>query len=228
MTIEDQVLAGQAALGQLMRQFLAVNDFKHVQFMQMAHAVTGARWLHSSQISSLKTGGTRNLTCFPLLSVAAVNRRIYEINAGLAAVPPGSSRSDWEHRIPMLRSDGLPLDVGDLWRVYVGELEPPLFSAQDLPQIDDRLAANLSAKLHQLYMAHCKQADREPMAQLPVALSLFHGDSEEQRLLKGVLLGVLELSGDQAIGLAPELANFLGQLLGEPFSERQVLELALN
>lgn len=228
MTIADQVLAGQAALGQLMRQFLAVNDFKHVQFMQMAHAVTGARWLHSSQISSLKTGGTRNLTCFPLLSVAAVNRRIYEINAGLAAPPLGSSRSDWEHRTPMLRPDGLPLDVGDLWRVYVGEMEPPLFSAQDLPQIDDRLAAGLSAKLHQLYMTHCKEANREPVAQLPVALAPFHGDAEEQRLLKGVLLGVLELSGDQAVGLSSELANFLSQLLGTPFSERQILELALS
>lgn len=228
MTLEEQVVAGQAALGQLFRQFLAVNGFKHIQFMTMAHAVTGVRWLHSSQISNLKAGGTRNLTGFPLFSVAAVNRRIYEINAGLASPPAGSPRADWQDKQPMLRPDGQPIDIGDLWRVYFGEMEPPLFSQQELISLDDRLAQALSSNLHTLYMAHCQAAGSEPMAYLPVALGLFPGSKEEQKLLKGVLLGVLELDAEEATALAGQIAEFLSQLQGKEVSERQVMELALQ
>lgn len=228
MDLEAQVIAGQAALGQLMRQFLAVNDFRHVQFMTMAHALTGVRWLHSSQISSLKTGGSRNLTGFPLFSVAAVNRRIYEVNAGLADPPPGTPRLDWENKQAMLRPDGQPLDIGDLWRIYFGEMEPPLFSDLELASFDDRLAVTLSQKLHDLYMEHCKGVSSEPMAYLPVALGLFPGSADEQKLLKGVLLGVLELDASEATALSGPLAEFLSRLLGKEFSERQVMELALQ
>jgi len=227
MTLEAQVVAGQEALGKLFRQFLAVNDFKHVQFMTMAHAVTGVRWLHSSQITSLKQGGSRNLTGFPLFSVAAVNRRIHEVNAGLAAPPPGTPKSDWEGKQPMLGPDGQPLDLGDLWRIYFGEMEPPLFSDLELSSFDDRLAATLSQRLYELYMAHCQQAGSEPMAYLPVALGLFPGTASEQKLLKGVLLGVTELDAEEASALAAPLAEFLGQLQGKAISERQVMELAL-
>lgn len=228
MDLEAQVIAGQAALGQLFRQFLAVNEFKHIQFMTMAHAVTGVRWLHSSQISNLKTGGTRNLTGFPLFSVAAVNRRIYEVNAGLASAPAGTPKGDWEGKQPMLRPDGQPIDIGDLWRIYFGEMEPPLFSHQELSAFDDRLAQTLSRSLHTLYMAHCQAAGSEPMAYLPVALGLFPGSKDEQKLLKGVLLGVLEFDADEATALAGQIAEFLGQLQGKEVSERQVMELALQ
>ena len=227
MPLEQQVVAGQEALGKLFRQFLAVNDFKHVQFMTMAHAVTGVRWLHSSQITNLKQGGSRNLTGFPLFSVAAVNRRIHEVNAGLATPPPGTPRSDWEGKQPMLRPDGQPLDLGDLWRIYFGEMEPPLFSDLELSSFDDRLAATLSQRLHELYMAHCHNAGSEPMTYLPVALGLFPGSASDQKLLKGVLLGVTELEADEAAALAAPLAEFLSQLQGKAVNERQVMELAL-
>ena len=227
MNLEAQVEAGQEALGKLIRQFLSVNDFKHIQFMTMAHAVTGVRWLHSSQISSLKSGGSRNLTGFPLFSVAAVNRRIHEVNAGLAGPPPGTPKGDWEGKQAMLRPDGQPLDLGDLWRIYFGEMEPPLFSNLELNSFDDRLAAQLSLRLHELYMAHCQSAGCEPMAYLPAALALLPGSSSDRKLLKGVLLGVNELDAEEATVLAAPLAEFLSQLQGKAFSERQVMELAL-
>ncbi len=211
-----------------MRQFLAVNDYKHVQFMTMAHAVTGVRWLHSSQITSLKQGGSRNLTGFPLFSVAAVNRRIYEVNAGLAAPPPGTPKSDWEGKQPMLRADGQPLDLGDLWRIYFGEMDPPLFSDQDHAPFDDHLAIKLSQRLHRLYIEHCQAVGSEPFSYLPVALGLFSGDGEQQKLLKGVLLGINELDAEEATALAEPLAGFLSQLQGKTLNERQVMELALS
>lgn len=228
MDLEAQVSAGQAALGQLIRQFLSVNDFKHVQFMTMAHAVTGVRWLHSSQISNLKTGGSRNLTGFPLFSVAAVNRRIYEIGAGLAKPPAGTPRSDWEGKVPILRPDGQPVDIGDLWRIYFGEMEAPLFSNVEAVSFDGRTAAGLSHALHVIYMEHCRSTGHEPMAYLPKALALFPGSSEEQKLIKGVLLGVLELDTDEATDFAGQIAEFLGQLLGKEFSVRQLMELSLQ
>jgi hypothetical protein len=228
MDLEAQVAAGQEALGRLFRQFLAVNGYRHVQFMTMAHAVTGVRWLHSSQITSLKQGGSRNLTCFPLLSIAAVNRRIYEVNAGLAPPPPGTPKTDWEGKQPMLRPDGQPLDLGDFWRIYAGEMEPPLFSDQDHVQFDDTLALKLSQQLHGLYVKHCQAAGSDPFSYLPIALGLFHGNQEQQKLLKGVLLGVTELDADEATDLSDPIADFLSQLQGKAFNERQVFELALS
>lgn len=228
MDLSQQVSNGQAALGKLVRQFLSRNDFRHVQFMTMAHAVTGARWLHSSQISTLKQGGSRNLTGFPLFSLAAVNRRIYEVNTGLAAPPAGTPRSDWEHKQPMLRPDGQPLDIGDLWRIYFGEMDAPLFTDMDLPEFDDKSAATLSRRLHELYIEHCKSQGHEPMAYLPVAIALFQGDADQQKLLKGVLLGVIDLDAEQAQDLGDAISRFLTQLLGRDFSLRQLMELSLG
>ena len=224
---ESQVVAGQEALGRLFKQFLAINDYKHVQFMTMAHAVTGVRWLHSSQITNLKQGGSRNLTGFPIFSVAAVNRRIYEVNAGLAAPPPGTPKSDWEGKQPMLRPDGQPLDLGDLWRIYFGEMQPPLFSDQDQAPFDDQLAIKLSQRLNRLYLEHCQSIGSEPFSYLPIALNLFTGTPEQQKLLKGVLLGITELDGDDATAMTEPLAGFLSQLQGKTVTERQVMELAL-
>ncbi len=228
MDLEAQVASGQEALGRLMRQFLAVNGYKHVQFMTMAHAVTGVRWLHSSQITSLKQGGSRNLTGFPLFSVAAINRRIYEVNAGLAVPPPGTPRGDWEGKQAMLRPDGQPLDLGDLWRIYFGEMEPPLFSDQEQDPFDDASALKLSQGLNRLYIEYCKSVGSEPYSHLPTALALFEGTPEQRKLLRGVLLGVTELDGDEATDLTDSLAAFLSQLQGKAVNARQVMDLALS
>lgn len=226
MDLEQQVARGQEALGRLIRQFLNINEFKHVQFMTMAHAVTGVRWLHSSQVSTLKRGGTRHLTGFPLFSVAAVNRRLYEVNNGLQPVPAGTRASDWKEKHPMLRPDGQPLDVGDLWRIYFGEMEAPLFSEEEAPGITEGLAAALSQQLHRFYLQHCASHGHEPMAYLPAALALIECDAETRKLLRGVLLGVLELDGEQLEELQETLANWMSQLTGKGISVKQLLALA--
>lgn len=223
--LEAQVVAGQEALGRLLRQFFAVNDFKHIQFMTMAHAATGTRWLHSSQISTLKQGGTRHLTGFPLFSVAAVNRYIFNVNAGLASPPTGTRKADWEGKHPMLKPDGQPLDVGDLWRIYFGEMEPPLFTLDGIEEIDEPMAQKLSVKLHDYYLDHCREQGVEPMAFMATALKGFKADPAMAKLLRGVLLGVLELDAATATDLLPALADWMGQLQGKEVNERQVLAL---
>lgn len=226
MDLELQVSKGQEALGKLIRQFLAINGFKHVQFMTMAHAVTGVRWLHSSQVSTLKRGGTRHLTGFPLFSVAAVNRRLYEVNNNLQPVPPGTRASDWKDKRPMLRPDGQPLDVGDLWRIYFGEMEAPLFNEEEAPEITDQLAQALSQQLHRFYLQHCASHGQEPMAYLPAALALMDSDAETRKLLRGVLLGVLELDPLQLEELQEGLASWMSQLTGKEISGKQLFALA--
>lgn len=224
MSIERQVEIGQKALGRLVRQFFAVNDFKHIQFMSMATAITGVRWLHSSQISVIKAGATKNLTGFPLFSIASVNRRIHDINAGLAKPPKGTLPEDWEGKQAMLRPDGKPLDIGDLWRIYFGEMEPPVFTAEDL-SFNQQQAGVLSKQLHRLYLQHCGNANVEPLAHLNTAMGLFNADADDRQIVKAVIVGITELEADDASRLAPNIAEFLAALTGNEFSERQVFEL---
>lgn len=226
--LEEQVAAGQEALGRLIRQFLAVNGFKHVQFMHMAQAVMGVRWIHSSQLSTLKQGGTKNITSFPLYSIASVNRRIFEIGNNLAKPPQGTAKADWVDKQPMLRPDGQPLDVGDLWRIYFGEMEAPLFTNGEIDELDEVSAKKLSENLCQLYLQHCREREQEPMTYLATAMNTFPGTEAQWRQLKGVLLGVVDLEPEEAVGLADKIAQFLSNLLGKEISKRQVLELAFG
>lgn len=228
MELEQQVEAGQAALGRLIRQFFAVNSFKHVQFMQMAHALTGVRWLHSSQISTLKRGATKNLTGFPLYSVAAVNRRIYDISQGTATHPPGTRAADWAEKKPILRPDGSPIDVGDFWRVYFGEMEPPYFTDRLIIEVDDKLALNVSKQVS----AMCQEvAEREQIGLLELLPRFLEAydcrDAAEERLIKGLVVGVIDLDAEQLTSMANGLAQGLQVITGKPWSEEAIFELAL-
>lgn len=227
-SLEEQVAAGQEALGRLIRQFLAVNGFKHVQFMHMAQAVMGVRWIHSSQISTLKQGGTKNITSFPLYSIACVNRRIYEVNNDLAKPPQGTAKADWVEKQAMLRSDGQPLDVGDLWRIYFGDMEAPLFTNGDIDELDELAAKKFSENLHKLYVEHCQKQEQEPMSYLASAMNMFPGTESQWKHLKGVLLGVVDLEPEDAVGLSEKVAAFFSSLLGKEINKRQILELAFG
>ena len=227
--LESRVQHGQQELGKLIRQYFAINNFTHLQFQAMAHAVMGVRWIHSAQISTLKReGGTKNLSGFPLYSIACVNRKLYEIIQGTAKIPPGTRKIDWEGKLPMLTEQGEPLTVGDLWMIYFGELEPPLFTNQEEIQLDDNLAKKLSKKIHYIFMDYCKKNNKEPMAFLPEALAMFIATTEGKKMFRGVLLDVIELNEDTAKEYVVPMADFLSTLLNKDFTERMVYELALD
>jgi hypothetical protein len=223
--LEAQVTKGQASLGQLIRQFLAVNDFKHVQFMSMAHAVSGERWLHSSQISTLKRGATKNLTGFPLYSVALVNKKIWEINRGLAGIPSGTRKEDWENKLPMTGPDGDPLDVGDLWRIYFGEMQAPFFSGVDAtPGIDEESARKSCNQMHSLFRKLSNQKKLDSLALVTEALKSYpSADAEKIKQAKGVLLGVTELTPDELMESADEYAEMLSKMTGEKIEVYDIL-----
>lgn len=226
--LEEQVNEGQAALGRLIRQFIAVNDFKHVQLMLMAHAVTGVRWLHSSQISTLKQGATRNLTGFPLYSLAAVNRAIFEINNNSTTIPRGTKSTDWKSKLPMLNADGKPLDIGDLWKIYFGEIKPVLFSEDESLHLDDTLAANVSNQLNSMYIDYCKENQLEPVEHFDLIIKLANLTKDEQRTLKGVLFGAVDLSAEDASELLPKLTSLISEISGQSITNQQLYELALE
>ena len=223
--LEKQVVKGQAALGQLIRQFLAVNDYKHVQFMSMAHAVTGERWLHSSQISTLKRGATRNLTGFPLYSLALVNRKIWEINRGLAGIPGGTRKEDWENKLPMTRADGDPVDIGDLWRIYFGEMDPPLFNDVDSnPGIDDESAKKSCEEMHKVFKKLSEDRDVDSLTLIKEAVKAYPSkDPEHIKQVKSVLLGVSSLTADELMEAADEYAEMLSLLLNRKIQVYDVL-----
>lgn len=228
--LEDQVLEGQAALGQLMRQFLAVNDFKHVQFMGMAHAVTGVRWLHSSQISTLKRGGTKNLTGFPLYSVAAVNKAIWEVNNGLREIPKGTRKEDWENKLPMIGPDGDPLDIGDLWRIYFGDMKPPLFSQSHITvDIDKNLAQKICEQYGDAFTTLAEAKGRDQMDTVRQALSVYPAtNSDDLRKVKGVLLGVIDLTPDEVIDTIDDYAEMFSELSKRTIAIRDIYECRLK
>jgi hypothetical protein len=227
--LEQQVDQGQGALGRLIRQFFLVNDFKHVQFMQMAHALTGERWLHSSQISTLKRGGAKNLTGFPLYSVAAVNRRLWEIERGTAKHPPGTRPDDWEGRKPIMNpATSLPVDIGDLWRIYFGEMEPPYFTEKPVVELDDRLAENISKQIADIVTDCAIKKGTSLVAYIDQTLLQCDDiNATEARLLKGVCLGVIDLNAEQVTECVDGIAELLSVVKGEKFSESRVYELGL-
>jgi hypothetical protein len=214
--LEAQVTKGQAALGQLIRQFLAVNDFKHVQFMSMAHAVSGERWLHSSQISTLKRGATKNLTGFPLYSVALVNKKIWEINRGLAGIPSGTRKEDWENKLPMTDPEGNPLGIGDLWKIYFGEMQAPFFNEVDAtPGIDEESARKSCSQIYSLFKTISAKNDIDSLTFVQKALEAYPStDKDKKRQAKGVLLGVTILTPDELMESADEYAEMLSKLSG--------------
>jgi len=227
--LESKVQNGQQELGKLIRQYFAVNNFTHLQFQAMAHAVMGVRWIHSAQISTLKReGGTKNLSGFPLYSIACVNKRLYEIIQGNEKVPPGTRKIDWEGKLPMLTAEGNPLTVGDMWMIYFGEIEAPLFSNKIEIELDAHLAKRLSKRIHDIYMDYCKDNSKEPMSFLQEALAMFIANPEGKKLFRGVLLDVIELDEYTAKEYASSIADFLSNLLNKDFNERMVYEMALD
>ncbi len=227
--LEAQVERGQAALGRLVRQFLAVNDYKHVQFMQMAHALTGVRWLHSSQISTLKRGAAKNLTGFPLYSLALVNRRIWEVNAGTASAPPGTRQEDWLGKSPMVSGDGDPLDIGDLWRIYFGEVDAPFFDHREIIEVDDDLAGLICTKISTIFAERSgslKTGQTEWLDQVMERNAVRTRD--RMRLIKGVFLGVAEMDAAELTANVGVIAKMLYELTQKEFTEQQVYELCLD
>lgn len=224
ISLEQQVDQGNAALGQLVRQFFAVNDFKHIQFMGMAHTVTGERWLHSSQISSLKRGGTKHLTGFPLYSLAKVNQRIWEIGEGIAKAPPGTKADDWKDKMPMMNdAEGRPLDVGDFWRIYFGEMPAPLYTNQNM-EIDDSLAKEICKKVTELFIRKAQEHEQTPM---DFAKELIHyfpvSEPDILRKVTGVLLGVIDLKGEEMTESIDDYTEMLSEGLGENIKVRDMI-----
>ena len=227
--LEAQVAKGQHNLGRLIHQFLAVNDLKHVQLMSMATATMGVRWIHSSQVSTLKKGGTKHLTGFPLYSIACVNRKIWEVNSGLSDVPKGTRKEDWEDKLPMVKEDGNPLTVGDLWMVYFGEMEPPLFTAKDGFDIDDRLAEDIGKRVKEMFDRKVKAEGMEELEYLGAVLKKLPGHPVASvRKLKGIALGVMDTTADDIHELAPVISDFLSVIEGREIKENAVYELCLE
>lgn len=227
--LEAQIERGQHNLGRLVHQFLAVNDLKHVQLMSMASATMGVRWLHSSQVSTLKRGGTKNLTGFPLYSLACVNKKIWEVNNGLARAPKGTRMEDWEGKLPMVNEDGSPLTVGDLWMVYFGEMEPPLFTMKDGFDIDDHLAASIGKKIRETFEQKCKAENLDELEVLASILKKLQShDMTEIKGIKGIALGITEPDADMIHNLASVISDFMGIVEGKEYTENMVYELCLE
>jgi hypothetical protein len=223
--LEEQVARGQAALGRLIRQFIAVNDYKHVQLMSMAYAVTGVRWIHSSQISTLKQGATRNLTGFPLFSIALINRKIWEINEGIARAPRGTRMEDWENKKPMTREDGAALDIGDLWRIYFGEMKAPLFSECEIEgELSPETVKDICLHLHQCLARYASDNKEDALLVAENATKFIEDyDIVKAKKIKGVLLGVIDLSPEELSELIEEVADTLSRILLINIKPSQVL-----
>lgn len=227
--LEAQVERGQASLGRLIRQFCIVNEFKHVQLMQMANSLTGIRWLHSSQISTLKRGAAKNLTGFPLYSLALVNQRIWEVNNGTGKRPPGTRPEDWLGKKPMLREDGTPLDIGDFWRIYFGEMEAPYFDQRDSIEVDDELAGVICGKLSEIFFEVSKELQGSQIESIEKAIDDAGVRTRSKaKLLKGVFLGVSELDATELKENADTIASIISGLKGKEFKEQNVYELCLE
>jgi hypothetical protein len=227
--LEAQVERGQTSLGRLIRQFCIVNEFKHVQLMQMANSLTGIRWLHSSQISTLKRGAAKNLTGFPLYSLALVNKRIWEVNNGTGKRPTGTRPDDWLGKQPMLREDGTPLDIGDFWRIYFGEMDAPFFHQKDTIEVDDELATVICGKLGQIFSDVSKELQGSQIDAIEKVIDDAGVRTKAKaRLLKGVFLGVSELDAAELKENADTIASIVSSLKGKEFKEQDVYELCLD
>jgi hypothetical protein len=228
--LEAQVERGQANLGRLIRQFFIINEYKHVQLMQMANSLTGIRWLHSSQISTLKRAAARNLTGFPLYSLALVNRKIWEINNDKTkTLPVGTRMEDWLDKRPMMNADNTPVDIGDLWRIYFGEMEAPVFYEVDTIEIDDELAIVICSKLASLFAEISKTSEEKQITQIEKAIDgIGIRTREKTKLLKGLFLGVTELSAIEIKENAGMIARLVHALTGKEFTEQNVYEMCLE
>jgi hypothetical protein len=212
--LQKQVTRGQASLGQLIRQFLAINDFKHVQLMSMANILTGERWLHSSQISTLKRGATKNLTGYPLYSLALVNKKIWEINNDVAGIPRGTRAEDWEYKTPMLREDGQPLDIGDLWRIYFGDMPAPLFNNEDggLTITDDQ-AKIACDNMRAIFVGLSAKKQVDSLKLIEEAMRFYPSSTDEQlRLVKSMLLGITDMPAEELMQSIEELSEMFTRL----------------
>jgi len=182
--------------------------------MGMAHAVTGVRWLHSSQISTLKRGGTKNLTGFPLYSLAAVNKKIWEVNNNLSEIPRGTRKEDWKDKLPMIRLDGNPIDIGDLWRIYFGEIKPPLFASKHVDmEIDQAAAETICGYYADAFNLIVEKKKLNAMETVRQALTFYPTtSSEDLRKVKGVLLGVIDLKAEEVTDSLDDYAEMFSSL----------------
>jgi hypothetical protein len=129
----------------------------------------------------------------------------------------------------MAKEDGTPLDIGDLWRIYFGEIEPPFFDAKDAIELDDDLAALVCNKIAKLFGKHSQQFEIGQTEWLDLELeSAGVGTRDRIRLLKGVFLGVSELDAGELRSNVEAIVKVLNALTGKMFTEQQVYELCLE
>lgn len=226
---------GRITFARCIRLLLARNDLSHQDLKDLAAWANpdGRNWLSTSQVSYLRTlrlkaVGPRTLDALGQLNLALAHLAGDDSRKAQAmgTLPPPPRHVAEKLASPFYLRDpdtDLPMDAGDLYRVWIGRATP---EGADALFITDDEAQAFSFRLAELVQRWCQSRDALLFQCLPSILDLYPVDAQPRiERLRRVVAGIETFSAADLQEELRALAAMVGAMTGQELSDRALLSM---
>lgn len=216
---------GRRTFKLLFSRWMDTNGWSHPVMTELAScAMSGVRWLHSSQISGLRHLKTENPGPRTFVAIERLNYCLYRYSTEKRLIP-GTSSSKLYSQAFAITEDGEPPSAGWFYEVFCGLRVPKDI---DLRQsfFTDAQAEALSSSWGALIRKLIRDQDLDLITDLDRILREAYPVKEPERLntTRGVIQNTYVWSPDELISELPA-ALALTTALGGPRTEDELLHL---
>lgn len=215
--------SGSDVFSRMFSRWMDGNGWSHPTMTQLAAGCLGGHgWLHSSQISGLRHGQTRNPGPRTFVAIERLNYYVWRYKETQQLLPGSESSNHYKDANPLLE-DGQPPSLGWFVEVFCG-YHVPQDLVLDKAFVPPDKVAKYCSKLGRLVRKLIADQGYDLVEDLSVVLHRFYPTQEQDRieLVEAVIQGRGELSQEQ---LQAELLSFskLTGALGGPSTEDALL-----